>query len=259
MALAIARSVDSHTLAPIGNRHYYDPFTAHGQAFSDLGFQAAGSPEELLSASQVVVLAVKPQLLPDVLPYLANNCTGKCVVSILAGVATEKLREGIGHGAAILRVMPNTPLMVGHGAAVIAQPEADSQAWLPPIRTLFTASGIAEVLPEPLIDAATGLNGSSPAYFFRFAETMARWGEQQGIPYGQALRLSVWSMQASAMMMGVSYAAPDKTPPPELLSRVTSPGGTTLAALSAFDEHHFEVTVQEALNRCMVRSKELGM
>jgi pyrroline-5-carboxylate reductase len=253
MALAIARSVDANALTPRAGRIYYDPFTAHKDAFAGFGFRPAGTPEELLASAEVIVLAVKPQMLPEVIPYLANRCQGKCIVSILAGVSAGKLREAVGGAAAVFRVMPNTPMMIGSGAAVIAEPPPEEREWLPGVMSLFASSGIAEVMPEPLIDAATGLNGSSPAYFFRIAEAMANWGESQGIPYRQALRLSAQAMAGAAGMMMASGEDPL-----ELLSRVTSKGGSTLAALSAFDERQLEAMFEEALNRCRDRSRELG-
>jgi pyrroline-5-carboxylate reductase len=108
-------------------------------------------------------------------------------------------------------------------------------------------------MPEELIDAATGLQGSSPAYFYRMASAMAKWGEGQGIPYDQALRLSVQSMSGAAHMMAESSESPE-----ELLARVTSKGGTTLAALSAFDECCFETMMNQALRRCKEQAAALG-
>ena len=253
MALAIARAIDGGSLVPLHSRRYFDPGTQHERELRKHGFRPVNTPDELLTSSEVIILAVKPQTLPDIRPHLENKCQGKCVVSILAGVTSDKLRETVGQGAAVLRVMPNTPLLCGRGAAVIAEPPSEDQAWLPDVLSLFTSSGMAEVLPESLINAATGLNGSSPAYFFRLAEAMARWGESQGIPYEQSLRLTVQSMDGAAAMMRESG-----DPPLELLSRVTSKGGATLAALSAFDEFGLEPMLNEALKRCMERAKELG-
>jgi pyrroline-5-carboxylate reductase len=256
MALAIARAIDNSGLVPRGERTrlFYDPASAHTDAFHALGFASVSSPDALLKQAGMIVLAVKPQQWPDIQPRVSGKCGGKCVVSILAGITANKLRHGIGSaGAAVYRVMPNTPMMCGWGSAVVAEPLPEDVDWLPDVLSLFASSGTVEVLPEDLMDAATGLNGSSPAFFFRMVEAMARWGEGQGIPYAKALRLSAQAMAGAAVM-----ALGEDGSPQELLNRVTSKGGTTLAALSAFDEYGLEPMLNEALRRCRVRARELG-
>ena len=202
--------------------------------------------------AEYVFLAVKPQHLNEVLDEIGDKVNGKTVVSIVAGVKTERIAEKLEGVSAIVRVMPNTPLLVGKGAVAIAFGSADGTV-KKEITALFSARGEVVEVGEELLDAVTALSGSGPAYFYRIADVLARRASAHGLDYGTALRLSVATMAGAAEMM----VASGKTPS-ELISDVSSPGGTTLAALAAFDSAELDSALEAGVDAALKRSEELS-
>lgn len=215
-----------------------------------LGISVFENNADVCSA-EYVFLAVKPQHLNDVLNELEDKVFGKTVVSIVAGVKTERIAAKL-RGAAVVRVMPNTPLLVGKGAVAIAFGDA-SEIVKKEITALFAARGEVVEVSEELLDAVTALSGSGPAYFYRIADVLARRASAHGLDYETALRLSVATMAGAAEMMATSGKTPS-----ELISDVSSPGGTTLAALAAFDTAELNGALEAGVDAALKRSEELS-
>lgn len=217
-----------------------------------LGVHVTCSNEEVAKVSDIVVLAVKPQMFEAVLSGMAELCTGKCIVSIAAGISVAWVRERL-PGAYVVRVMPNTPLQLGMGATAIAQAPGVPEELFRCVCSIFSAAGSVAVIPECQMDDVIPVSGSSPAFFFRMADVMVHWAQKQGMDGRVALELAATAMKGSAEMLLKSGKTAE-----ELTRQVCSPGGTTLAALTAFDDRDFDGLISDAMTRCTHRSKELG-
>ena len=231
----------------LSNRHpeKLEPFAAEGVHTTTDNTQVAAQAD-------LIVLGVKPQMFPDVLPELAGLTAGKCVVSIAAGISSEALRRAL-PGALVVRAMPNTPLMVGVGATAVARAENMPAELFQTVLDLFSAAGAVAVIEEDQMDDIINVNGSSPAWFFRMADVMVRRAVSVGIDAKTALTLTAKTMEGSARLLLESGKTPE-----ELCRQVCSPGVTTLASLSAFEDRDFDGLMLDAMDRCTRRSKELG-
>jgi pyrroline-5-carboxylate reductase len=217
------------------------------------GFMTTGKNTQAAVAGGTIFLAVKPQILPDVLEEIAPSInTEQLVISIAAGITLETLEKSL-RGVPVIRSMPNTPALVGSGATVISPGQsvhADMTHWTV---ELFQAVGTCHVLPEDLLNSVTGLSGSGPAYIFRMAEALIEAGMSVGIPAAESAGLVKQTIMGAARMMMETEKSPT-----ELREMVTSPGGTTQAGLKELDEAEFSETVVEAVMAATRRAKELG-
>lgn len=202
--------------------------------------------------ARLIVLGVKPQVFDEVLPQVAPFAKGKCVLSIAAGISTAYLKERL-PGALVTRAIPNTPMKLGLGATVVAEAPEVPVPLFETVCSLFSAAGKVAVIPEAQMDDFIAVSGSSPAFFFRMAAAMVDAAKEAGIDETQALEMTAQTMAGSAAMLTQSGLIAQ-----ELTRQVCSPGGTTLAALTAFDEYRFEEMICEAARRCARRSRELG-
>ena len=218
----------------------------------ELGVRVSNSNIDVVSNSDIIILAVKPQKFEEVICGIRNLCAGKCIVSIAAGISTTWIRDRI-PGASVIRVMPNTPLQLGLGATAVAEAPDVSYALFQCVCSIFSAAGSVAVIPESQMYDVIPVSGSSPAFFFRMADAMVCWAQEQGMDANVALELAASAMKGSAEMLLSSGKSPK-----ELTKQVCSPGGTTLAALTAFDDRNFEDMMYDAMSRCTRRSKELG-
>lgn len=217
-----------------------------------LGVQVTCDNKAVARSADLIILAVKPQMFEEVLGGISNLCAGKCVVSIAAGISTEWIRARL-PGALVIRVMPNTPLQLGLGATAVAQAPDVPAELFQRVCDIFAAAGSVAVIPESQMDDVTAVSGSSPAFFFRMADVMVRWAIGQGMDSRVALELTAAAMKGSAEMLLQSGKTAG-----ELTRQVCSPGGTTLAALGAFDDRGFDDLIADAMTRCTRRSRELG-
>ncbi len=207
---------------------------------------------EVAQNAQLLILGVKPQVMDQVLPQIAPFAAGKCMVSIAAGLSSAYLRDRL-PGALVVRVMPNTPMKLGKGATAIARaPDVPAETFRL-VRALFEAAGVVAVIDESQMDDFIAVSGSSPAFFFRMAAAMVSAAEAAGIDPDLALSMIAQTMAGSAAMLLETGDTAQ-----ELTRQVCSPGGTTLAALTAFDDYHFEEMIAQAAQRCARRSRELG-
>jgi len=212
--------------------------------------------KKLASRVDTVVLSVKPQNMNDILEYIKDSIGAvKLVVSIAAGITVEKIAAVLGD-VPIIRVMPNTPALIGEGAAALYANEK-AKVLVDETLTIFSAVGKAVVVEEEgLIDAVTAVSGSGPAYYFLLMEEMIKAGVELGLPENTAKELVLQTAKGAGLLASKS----DKTgeSPAILRKKVTSPGGTTEAALNKFAEGNFGSLVSAALKRACERSKELS-
>lgn len=198
------------------------------------------------------LIAVKPNIVPAVLPVLAAAGVPR-VLSIAAGVKIAALEAGLMDGAAVVRCMPNTPALVGAGAAAIAGGTNASATDIEWASGILSSVGIVVEVDEPDIDAVTGLSGSGPAYVFRLAETMIAAGIEQGLTPEVADRLTRQTLLGAAQLLAESGEDPGV-----LRVNVTSPGGTTAAGLAVFAEAGFPEIISRVVEAATARSRELG-
>jgi pyrroline-5-carboxylate reductase len=220
--------------------------------FAKKGLNVFWENSETAKRSDIIILAVKPQNMNEVLPSIKSCVEGKTVVSIVAGVRTDRIRSALDKPLAVIRVMPNTPMLLEKGTVAIAFGEAGADI-KDEITKIFSGCGEVFEVSEDKMDAVTALSGSGPAYFYRIAEVLARSAHTLGLDYEIAVRMAASTMAGAAEMMKKS----GKTPA-ELIKDVTSPGGTTLAALLAFDKSGLDDALREGFFAAESRSKELG-
>jgi pyrroline-5-carboxylate reductase len=209
---------------------------------------------EAIEGAGLTVLAVKPQTLPYVYPELNGNLSAdNTVVSIVAGATMSRLNSGLGH-AAIIRVMPNTPGQIGAGMTMWMASDAV------PKETVDTARAIVQTLgkeiytdDEKMIDMATALSASGPAYVFLFIESLI----DAGVYLGLARDVS-WQLAIQTVLGSTQLVSDTGIHPAELKDMVTSPGGTTIEALRALEEGRFRALVLNAVNAAYEKSKALG-
>jgi pyrroline-5-carboxylate reductase len=205
--------------------------------------------------AETLVLAVKPQVMDAVCEALGEHVGARTVVvSIAAGVPTRRLEKRLGGKPRVVRVMPNTPSLVGKGASVLVGGRFASAGDVRKARKLLETVGLARVVDrEALLDSVTGLSGSGPAYVYLFAEALIRGGVKNGLDEKLAAELVFQTIAGAAEMMATTGRTPA-----ELRQAVSSPGGTTLAGLGRLAEGDFERTVAEAVRTATRRSRELG-
>jgi pyrroline-5-carboxylate reductase len=220
----------------------------------ELGIKVTRDNGKLCDFADIVILAVKPQIVDSVLKESAKKLgKTKLLVSVAAGVPVSRLEANLAQGARVVRVMPNIPCVVGAGAAGYAAGERATAKDMETVGLLLNSFGVAMPVEEKYLDAVTGLSGSGPAYVFLFIEALADGGVQAGLSRDVALKLAVQTVYGSARM-----ALESSKHLGELKDEVTSPGGTTIAGLFALEQRGFRGTVMEAVASATRRSQELG-
>lgn len=252
MAEAIIRGVLDADLLPAARITVYDPLPARRAVFAALGCAA---PDDACAAARadVVLTAVKPQVYRAAVGAVAAALAPQAlVVSIAAGVPCRTIEALLPAGTRVIRVMPNTPLLAGCGMSCLARGTHATQDDMACALELFACAGTALETNESAMDAVTALSGSGPAYIFRFAEALMAGGEQIGLTPDQARLLTIKTLSGAAAML-------ERTQDAATLRRnVTSPGGTTAAALRVLDDADLMGTAARALAAARDRSIELG-
>lgn len=223
---------------------------------ADFAVQVFEHGADAVGGADMLVLAVKPQVMRLVCETLAPALAGRpvLVVSVAAGVRTDQIDAWLGGGRSVVRVMPNTPALVGAGAAgMFANPRVDENQ-RDTAQALLEATGRAVwIEDEALMDAVTAVSGSGPAYFFLLVEALEAAGVAEGLPAEVARALVVQTCVGAARMLESGEA-----PAEELRRRVTSPGGTTQAALETFEAGGLRALVRDAVAAATRRGRELG-
>jgi pyrroline-5-carboxylate reductase len=208
---------------------------------------------DVVRAADVVILAVKPQIMTPVLTELAPIDRKVLVISLAAGVSTPAIRAIVGQDVRLIRVMPNTPALVLEGATAIAKAPGLETGDLETAEEIFSAVGKVVVLDEGLIDAVTGLSGSGPAYVAVVIESLADGGVKMGLDRITAMTLATQTVLGAARLLMETGLHPGA-----LKDMVSSPGGTSIAGIAALEEGGIRTTFIKAVERATERSKELG-
>ena len=218
------------------------------------GIATTEDNKKAVQAAAVVILAIKPQdmgsVLDELKPIIDNK---KIVISIAAGISTGFIEGHLKGGARVIRVMPNTPALIGEGAAALTRGKHAAEKDLELAELIFGVLGITVVVKEELMDAVTGLSGSGPAYGFLIIEALTDAGVLMGLSRDVALKLAAQTMLGAAKLclQGGKH-------PAELKDMVTSPGGTTIAAVKVLEAGKIRATLMAAVEAATLRSRELG-
>lgn len=233
-----------------------DQSAGQREAFAGSGVHTTDDNSEAVQQADIVVLAVKPQVLQSVCEALQPT-VAQCrplIISIAAGVNEASLQQWLGEDTAIVRTMPNTPAMLQSGASVLHANNHVSAEQKDAAESILRAVGITRWLDdEAQIDAATALSGSGPAYYFLFMETMEQAAIEMGLPRETAHLLTLQTALGAARM---AMESPDE--PAVLRSRVTSPGGTTEAAINHMLDNGLPEVLADAMRKARERSMELA-
>jgi pyrroline-5-carboxylate reductase len=255
MATALAKGVIRAGLVSAKQVMASDPSAAARAAFGrETGAKTTPANGAVVKFAEVLVLAVKPDQVAGVLADIRAHFTGKhLLISIAAGVPLARLEAGLGSGARLIRVMPNTPALVGASAAAFAlgksaRPEDGELA-----QKLFSAVGVSFQVKEPLLDAVTGLSGSGPAYVYLFIEGLSDGGVAAGLPRDVATRLAAQTVLGSAKMVLETGLHPGA-----LKDMVTSPGGTTIEGVHELEKGRLRGTLISAVRAATEKSRKLG-
>ena len=232
-----------------------DPVEACREQFRRVtGGKVVVENQAVVEQADTIVLAVKPQNVQAALgPLRGLFSSDKLLISIAAGITLEGLDSASGGRARLVRVMPNTPFLVGQGAAgyCLGKTATDEDAQL--VERLFASGGLITCVPESLMDAVTGLSGSGPAYGFLMIEALSDGGVRMGLSRDVATRLAAQTLLGAASMVLETGEHPGK-----LKDQVTSPGGTTIAALEVLESDGFRGALIRAVQAATQRSRELG-
>ena len=250
MAEAMIIGMTSHGMKDIlvsepddERRHYLE---------KQFGIETTGTNTDAAASCNIIVLAVKPQIMEKVLDEIAATVNeNKTVVSIAAGITLSLLQSKL-NTEKLIRVMPNTPALVQKGMTVMSLCDCFSDSDMSTVREMFMSIGEVITLPEKHMDAVTAVSGSGPGFIAYFIESIIEAGIKLGLSEEDSTTLATQTAIGTAELLNSGI------PPGELREMVTSPGGTTAAGLSAFDEKGFKETVFSALEAARHRAKELG-
>lgn len=218
------------------------------------GIQLARDCLEVAEKADMIILAVKPIYVKDVIGEIHSALNGKAVLSIAAGWTVNMLENALyGTSATYLRVMPNTPALVGEGMTALCDNTTFSKEDFNYAKGIFDSIGKTKVLPERLFDGVVAVSGSSPAYVYMMIEAMADAAVKEGIPRVYAYEMAAQSVLGSALMVLSSG-----THPAALKDAVCSPGGTTIEAVEELERKGFRAAIMDAMDACARKSRELS-
>jgi pyrroline-5-carboxylate reductase len=254
MATALARGWLRAGLIRANGCQASDPLPQARQAFtSETGCVAASDNGEVVAGSDLLVLAVKPQSMAALMEEIRPLLKTRLVVSIAAGITLRQLTEGLGSGCRLVRVMPNTPCLLGASASAYSPGDNATADDIALVDRLLNAVGVAFRLPEQLLDAVTGLSGSGPAFVYLMIEALSDGGVRVGLPREVATALAAQTVLGAAKMV-----LETQTHPGVLKDMVASPGGTTIAGLHALERGGVRGALMDAVEAATRRARELG-
>jgi pyrroline-5-carboxylate reductase len=217
------------------------------------GVRSAASNGEAVRGADIVILAVKPQIFAKVLVEVRHEIEDALLISIAAGISTEKIEKALEPGVRVIRAMPNTPATIKQAATALSQGTHATETDVALAEAMFKEIGRVAVVDEVHLDAITGLCGSGPAYVFLIIEAFADAGVKVGLSREIATELAVQTIQGSARLLQATNEHPGK-----LKDQVTSPGGTAIAGLHTLEEGGLRTTIMNAVEAATRRSRELG-
>lgn len=255
MATALAKGLVDSGLVPAKHVIGSDPVPAARKLFGkETGARIVGRNTEVVASASVLILATKPDQATAVLDEIRDDFTRRhLLISIAAGVSMKKLEAALPARARVVRVMPNTPALVGVSASGYAVGSAVMRSDGQLVQRLFSTVGVAFQLKEALLDGVTGLSGSGPAYVYQFIEALSDGGVAVGLSRDVATQLA-----AQTVLGGAKMVLETGTHPGTLKDMVTSPGGTTIEGLHELEKGRFRATVMSAVRASAQKAKELG-
>ena len=257
MAEAIARGVIRSGLLKPGNMLASDVSPDRRLLFVDaLGVRAIDDNVEVAAQARAILLSVKPQHMAQVLSGIKERMRpDTLLISIAAGISTKLIETHLGDGVQwrVIRTMPNTPMLVGEGMVALSRGRHATEQDATWATKLFQAAADVIEVGEDKLDAVTAVSGSGPAYFFFLVEQMIRAATELGLTPEEARKLAVKTAVGAARMLSTSSDTPK-----ELRRKVTSPGGTTQAAMTYLEGHDGAIIIAEAIKAAAARSRELS-
>jgi pyrroline-5-carboxylate reductase len=223
------------------------------QLFAVHGLTCVADGDAALRGADVAILAVKPQVIEAVLTSLASSVGDALVVSIAAGVTCARLESMLPVGVRVVRVMPNTPALVGAGMSIVSGGTRATDEDVHVVESLFGAVGDVVVLPEALQDACTAISGCGPAYMALFVDALANAGVAEGLPPELGERLALQTMSGTVRLIETTGQSPT-----QVIDAVSSPGGSTIAAVKELEARGVRDAIASAVHAAVTRSRELG-
>lgn len=218
------------------------------------GIQTGTDNRAAVADASVVVIATKPQVVHEVIEEIRLDVPDEAlIISVLAGITAADVEAAFGKPLAVIRTMPNTPMLVDEGATALAAGPHATEEHLALAREMFEAVGKVEIVPEYLMDAVTGLSGSGPAYVYMVIEALTDGGVKQGLPRPTALRLAAQTVFGAAKLVIETGKHPAI-----LRDEVTTPGGTAIAAIADLESHGLRTMLINAVATATARSQELS-
>jgi pyrroline-5-carboxylate reductase len=255
MATALARGFINAEIVFPKEMIASDPFdTARKHFAAEIGAKTVVANIDVAKFANILILATKPDQVPAALAEISASFTkNHLLISIAAGVTLAKLEGALPAGSRVIRVMPNTPALVGEGASAFTLGKSATTADGELAKKLLSAVGVAIQVKESLLDAVTGLSGSGPAYVYQFIEALSDGGVASGLPRDIATKLAAQTVLGAAKMVLETGQHPGA-----LKDQVTSPGGTTIEGLHALEKGKLRATVMSAVRAATEKSKKLG-
>jgi pyrroline-5-carboxylate reductase len=254
MAEALARGFVKRGVVEAGDIYATDPAAGRKDVFKSFGTNAVDTSSDVVKSAEVVFIAVKPQYVTQVLQEVKQHLTDRhIIVSIAAGIPLQTLKDGAGGDKRLIRVMPNTPCLVGETASAMCLGGAATSEDADVVQALFSAVGVIHRVDEKLLSAVTGLSGSGPAYIFLMIEALADGGVRAGLPRDIAQQLAAQTVMGSAKMVLETGKHPGV-----LKDMVTSPAGTTIAGVHELERAGIRAAFMNAVLAASNRADELS-
>jgi pyrroline-5-carboxylate reductase len=254
MGEALIRALCDNDLAAPEQIAASDPLAARRASLAPLGVRIAADNGDAVRDADLVIVAVSPAVVPAVLNEIGPaRKPESLIVSIAAGVTLDQIESRLPPGTPVVRVMPNTPVQVGAGAAGVARGRHATAAHAERVLQIFGAAGRAVEVPERLIDAVTGLSGSGPAYVCLVIEALADGGVKMGLPRDVALTLAAQTVYGAAKLILETGKHPA-----QWKDMVASPGGTTIAGLAELERSAVRGALIDAVEAATLRARELS-
>lgn len=254
MGEALIKGILHARLIPSGNIYASDMDSVKLKALeTELGINTCKDNCDAVINSDIIIIAVKPQIVPKIINEIKSSIKNQLIISIAAGVTIDTYENNLPRGTKVVRVMPNIAATVKEAASAISPGSAVSKEDMAIAGNIFSAIGKTVTVQENLMDAVTGLSGSGPAYIFMIIEALADGGVHEGLDRNTAKLLAAQTVLGSAKMAldGGSHTG-------ELKDMVTSPGGTTIRGLRVMEEQGVRIAMMNAVIAACERSKELG-
>ncbi|MCX7614627.1 MAG: pyrroline-5-carboxylate reductase [Clostridiales bacterium] len=222
---------------------------------SEKGCTVLSDEGEVFQNSSILLLAIKPQNFEALMTKLSalQPAKGQIIVTIAAGISTGYIQSYLNQNKKLIRVMPNTPLLINKGAVFLSKTDDVTEGEFEKVNKIFQSMGTTAVISEDKMNEVIPVNGSSPAYVYYFIDAIAKSAEKMGIDFNTALKLTALTFIGSAEMILKSGMTPE-----ELIRQVCSPGGATLESIKVFDEHSLYDIIDEACVKCVKRAYEIG-